>query len=86
MLKIVIGAAAGDENGRRQVVLYMTATSDERKSIVSERVDVADDEVYFDAVIEEMASVIPALCFADGVSDVLQDLVKKLEEFFFVID
>lgn len=86
MLKIVVGAAASNENRRRQVVLRVNAASDECKSIVSKRVNVADDEVDFDTVVEEVTGVIPAFCFADGVSDVLQDLMKEIEEFFFVID
>ena len=71
MLKVVVGAAAGNENCRRHVMLCMNAISDERKSIVSERVDVADDEVDFDAVVEKMTGVIPTLCFTDRVSDIL---------------
>lgn len=86
MLKIVVGATAGNKNRWRQLVLCVNAISYECKGIVSERVDVADDEVDFDAIVEEVTSVIPALCFADRVSDVLQDLLKEVEEFIFIID
>lgn len=56
------------------------------KSIMPKRVDVTDDEVDFDAVVKEVTGVIPALCFADGVSHVLQNLMKEIEELFFIID